>query len=142
MQRLIAVLMIVLVALSACGGTAPEAPTPEPPTPTPDPLAGLYGKDWTTSVASVEVVGFGANLDMTMVFYRNGDVRASVPPIARYTGKFGLADEGLLRFDWEEEIIGTEERREITEFWQFQLRGSELVLTNDETGEERVFKGQ
>jgi len=65
-----------------------------------------------------------------------------VPLVARYTGQYTLADEGLFRFDWEEEIIGVEERRELTEFWQFTLNDNELVLINDETGEERVFVAQ
>ncbi|RRR73979.1 MAG: hypothetical protein EI684_08000 [Candidatus Viridilinea halotolerans] len=140
MQQRIVVLILVITLLTGCSSATAEPLAP--PTPTPDPLAGLFGQDWVASVANVGAFGVSASMDMTMVFYRNGDVRADVPPVARYTGKFALADEGLLRFDWEEEILLADERRSLTEFWQFDLRGNRLILTNDETGEERIFSTQ
>jgi|GEM_PF-3801469 len=123
--------IFLILTLAGCGGAA-TADLPEE----------LFDKEWKTTIASLDIAGIGGGVDMEMVFYRNGDVRASVPLIARYTGQYTLADEGLLRFDWEEEIIGAEERRELTEFWQFTLNDNELVLINDETGEERVFVAQ
>lgn len=121
--------ILVVLMLVGCGGTGNQP-------------SGLVGKEWKTTIASFNIAGFGGGVEMEMVFYRNGDVRADVSPVARYTGTYTLADAGLLRFDWEEEIIGAEERRALTEFWQFTLNGNELVLINDETGEERVFTAQ
>jgi hypothetical protein len=140
-SALLLVLLLLGVPLAGCGAGSGTEP-PKPPTPTPDPLARLVGKEWKATLASVSIFGFEGGMDMTLVFYRNGDVRADFPPIARYTGSYRLADDDLLRFDWEEEMIGSEERRELTEFWRFRLSGSRLTLTNDETGEERVFTAQ
>lgn len=140
MHRIARFGIILLLVLAGCSGIA----APDPATPTPDPLAGLVGKEWKTTLIGFKIpfVPIPGKIEMTMTFYRGGDVRAELPLLARYTGTYRLADAGLLRFDWEEELIGMEERRSFTEFWRFHLSADELVLINDESGETRVFTAQ
>ncbi len=140
--------LLLVVVLLGCGGSGEQASEQAAgPTATPDPLADIAGKQWVATLASGDIMGVGGSVELTLEMYESGDARADVPMVGTWTGTYTLADDDTLRFEWEggpqvPSIPGVIEFDDgpTIEFWTFDLQGDELIMTNDSSGDRRVYR--